>query len=97
MKIYEQSEVDQAFKNIIKLIDDGADLLSLRTFGGRLSLTIASRLIQLKNGSAISMERDLEISKLEDVMRCLTFKLNTSTSEDIARDVVEAYKVYAMQ
>ncbi len=97
MKVYQKSDVDQAFEAVMKLIDDGADVQSLRTFGGSLVITIASRLEQLSNGTAGSADRALEISKLEEVSSRLRFKLNSSTAEDITRDVTEAYKAYALQ
>ncbi len=97
MKIYEKSDVDQAFSRVVSMIEDGADLQSLRRFGGGLSITIASRLAQLKTGRAKSMNRESEIAKLERVESCLKFKLNTSTSDEITHDITEAYKIYAMQ
>lgn len=97
MKVYQKSDVDQAFEVVMKLIDDGAGVQSLRTFGGSLAITIASRLEQLSNGTAASADRALEISKLEEASSRLRFKLNSSTAEDIARDVTEAYKAYALQ
>ncbi|WP_308364878.1 MULTISPECIES: hypothetical protein [unclassified Microbulbifer] len=97
MKIYEKADIDRAFESVMRLIDKGADLQSLRTFGGSLSITVASRLAQLKSGSAKSRNRELEIAKLEEVVSCLNFKLNSSDFAAIAHDVSEAYKIYAMQ
>ncbi|WP_157209839.1 hypothetical protein [Marinimicrobium agarilyticum] len=96
MKVYEKVDVDQAFESVIKLIDDGADLQSLRTFCGSLAMTVTSRLEQIRNGTAKSAEREFEIAKLEAASSLLRFKLNSSTAEDITRDKTEAYKAYAL-
>lgn len=97
MKIYSSSDIDQKFKTIMNLMEEGKDLQTLKIYAGSLSLAVSSRIAQLKNGSAQSLKKDPEIAKLEEVAGRLNFKLNTSTIEEVTHDVAEAYKIYAMQ
>ncbi|WP_394185728.1 hypothetical protein [Pseudoalteromonas tetraodonis] len=96
MKIYEKQDVDNSFIKAIKAMEsEGIKAEDLSIYFGSLTLTIDSRLHQLKNGIAKSISRDKELIQLQEAANCLTAKINSDSVTTMSQQIMSAYKVYA--
>ncbi|MFC6633628.1 hypothetical protein [Microbulbifer taiwanensis] len=96
MKDYEKNGILASFEKALPLIDDPR--VNDRDFGmvyGALSISLESRISELKRGRIRSSGIEKELEQLASVINCFQSKINASKKEIMGRELMQAYKIFS--
>ena len=96
MKIYDKKDIDNKFEEAMNVINnEEIDALMLGVIVGDLSLSLESRIQQLKTGIGKSTSKDTELTNLQNALNCFVAKINNSSKDILKNEIVAAYNAYA--